>query len=127
LLNSTVKVLVDRPRPTFADPVATARGLSFPSGHAMAVAVNYGALLLVYLPALARRWKRVATIVAMTIVVAVGVSRLVLGVHYVTDVLGGWLLGLAWLALSTAAFSIWRVERGKPAVEAEEGLAPEAF
>ena len=127
LLNSTIKVLVDRPRPIFADPIATARGLSFPSGHAMAVAVNYGALLLVYLPALARRWRRVATIAALTIIIAVGVSRLVLGVHYVTDVIGGWLLGAAWLALSTAAFSIWRVERGKPAVEAEEGLAPEAF
>jgi undecaprenyl-diphosphatase len=48
-------------------------------------------------------------------------------VHYISDVLGGYALGLAWLTASTAAFSIWRVERGKPKVETEEGLAPEAF
>jgi undecaprenyl-diphosphatase len=127
ILDSIVKIVVDRPRPTFADPVATAHGMSFPSGHSMAVTVNYGALLLVFLPAMAKKWRLVAWITAIGLILAVGVSRLVLGVHFVTDVLGGYLLGLAWLALSTAAFSIWRVERGKTAVEPQEGLAPEAF
>ena len=125
LLNSTVKVIVDRPRPTWAEPVATAGGMSFPSGHAMAVTVNYGALLLAFLPLIARRWRPYAVGVGVTIILAVGISRLVLGVHYVTDVLGGYLLGAAWLALSTAAFSVWRAERGKSRVEPEEGLAPE--
>ena len=49
-----------------------------------------------------------------------------LGVHYISDVLGGYVLGLAWLAASTAAFSIWRVERGRRPVEPIEGLEPEA-
>lgn len=114
LLNSTVKVWVDRPRPSFADPVADAGGMSFPSGHAMAVMVDYGALALVLLPMVDKKWRPAVIIVASAIVLAVGVSRLVLGVHYVTDVVGGYLLGAAWLSLSVAAFGIWRVERGKP-------------
>jgi undecaprenyl-diphosphatase len=47
-------------------------------------------------------------------------------VHFVSDVVGGWVLGLAWLAASTAAFSTWRVDRGRPPVEPSEGLEPEA-
>ena len=52
---------------------------------------------------------------------SIGFSRLALGVHFLSDVVGGYVLGLAWLAVSTAAFSIWRVERGKPPVEASRG------
>ena len=58
-------------------------------------------------------------------VVAVGFTRLALGVHYLSDVVGGIVLGLAWLAVSTATFSIWRVERGRPPVHPTEGLEPE--
>lgn len=126
LIDSIVKILVDRPRPSLEQPVATAHGKSFPSGHSMSSVIGYGALLLVFLPAIDRRW-RVAVIAAtVTLVAAIGFSRLALGVHYITDVLGGFALGLAWLAASTAAFSIWRVERGKPKVEPAERLAPEA-
>jgi len=57
---------------------------------------------------------------------AIGFTRLALGVHYISDVLGGVVLGLAWLAASTAAFSTWRLERGRPAVDPMEGLEPEA-
>ena len=125
LIDSIVKELVDRPRPSLVAPVATARGKSFPSGHAMTATVNYGALLLVFLPFIAQRWRRVAWAAAITLVLAIGFTRLALGVHYITDVLGGYVLGVAWLAASTAAFSIWRVERHKEAVHPTEGLAPE--
>ena len=54
---------------------------------------------------------------------AVVFSRLALGVHYLSDVVGGIVLGLAWLAVSTATFSIWRVERGRPPVHPTEGLS----
>ena len=58
--------------------------------------------------------------------VAIAFTRLALGVHFLSDVVGGIVLGLAWLAVSTAAFSIWRVERGRPPVKPTEGLEPEA-
>lgn len=126
IIDTAVKVAVDRDRPSLAAPVATARGQSFPSGHAMSSTVVYGALVLVLIPALPRRRRRPVAAGAVVLVVAVGVSRLALGVHYVSDVLGGFALGLAWLAASTAAFSVWRVERGQPGVEAMDGLEPEA-
>lgn len=127
LIDSIVKILVDRPRPSLEQPVATAHGKSFPSGHSMSSVVGYGSLVLVFLPVVARRWRKALIFGAAVLVLCIGLTRLALGVHYITDVLGGFLLGAAWLAASTAAFSIWRVERGRPAVEPAEGLAPEAL
>jgi undecaprenyl-diphosphatase len=126
LIDTAVKIAVDRDRPSLEAPVATAHGQSFPSGHAMSSTVAYGALLLVLLPALPTRARRPVVGVAVVLVVAIGFSRLALGVHYISDVLGGYALGLAWLAASTAAFSVWRVERGRPPVAPMEGLEPEA-
>jgi undecaprenyl-diphosphatase len=127
LVDSALKVLVDRPRPLVDHPVATAFGKSFPSGHAMSSTVTYGALLLAFLPAIGARWRRVAVAVTALLVLLIGCSRLLLGLHFLTDVVGGYLLGLAWLAAATAAFAIWRVERGEQPVEPlEEGLEPDA-
>ena len=125
LVGTAVKAAVDRPRPSLTDPVATASGQSFPSGHAMTSTVIYGALLLVFLPAVARRWRPGLLVATVTLVGAIGFSRLALGVHYISDVLGGHILGAAWLTLCVAAFSIWREERGGPPVDASEGLEPE--
>ncbi len=126
LLDTIVKEAVGRPRPSLVDPVATAHGKSFPSGHAMSSTVAYGSLLLVFLPAIGRRYRPIVFAGAVVLVLAIGFSRLALGVHYITDVIGGFVLGLAWLAASTAAFSTWRVERGRPPVDVGEGLEPEA-
>ena len=126
LLDTIVKEVVGRDRPSLVDPVATAHGKSFPSGHAMSSVIAYGALLLVFLPVIARRYRPAVFSGAVVLVLAIGFSRLALGVHYITDVVGGYVLGLAWLAASTAAFSTWRVERGKPPVDVGEGLEPEA-
>ncbi|PZS31523.1 MAG: hypothetical protein DLM59_09845 [Pseudonocardiales bacterium] len=125
LLDNLVKSLVHRARPVLPDPVAHAGGQSFPSGHAQAAIVGYGVLLLVFLPALHGAWRRVAPAVAVVMVLAIGFSRVALGVHYVSDVLAGYVLGAAWLIAMTAAFSAWQVERGRPAVRPSEGLAPE--
>ncbi len=126
LIDTVVKIAVDRPRPFLLDPVASARGKSFPSGHAMSSTVCYGALLLAFLPAVARRWRPWVVAGTAGLVLAIGFTRLALGVHYVSDVVGGIVLGIAWLALSTATFSIWRVERGRRPVQPLEGLEPEA-
>jgi undecaprenyl-diphosphatase len=127
LVDSAVKILVNRPRPELDSPIAHAFGKSFPSGHAMSSTVTYGALLLVFLPAVPRRWRPVAYAVVITLVGSICISRLLLGVHFVSDVLGGLVLGLAWVAGSAAMFNIWREERGRPKADvATKGLEPEA-
>lgn len=127
LVDSAVKIAVNRPRPIVEEPLAHAFGKSFPSGHAMSSVVTYGALLIVFLPMVPRAWRWLAATITGLLVLAIGLSRLVLGVHFVSDVLGGWALGLAWVCGCAALFNIWRTEQGKPKAEfAHEGLEPEA-
>ena len=126
LVDSAVKILVNRPRPVVEEPLAHAFGKSFPSGHAMSSTVTYGALLLVFLPMVPKRWRWVAFAFTTLLILSIGISRLLLGVHFVSDVLGGWALGLAWLFGSVALFNIWRIERGAPPVDLTDGLEPEA-
>jgi uncharacterized protein (TIGR03382 family) len=116
LLNALVKLAVDRARPVLPRPVAHAHGTSFPSGHAESATVAACVLLLVFLPAL-RGWRRFAAIaLAVVAVLAIGFSRVALGVHYVSDVVAGYALGAAWVAALTAAFGAWRREQGRPPV-----------
>lgn len=99
LVVALLKAWFDRPRPDVGSAVPLPSSSSFPSGHAAAGAASLGAfavLLAERLPSVrARKWVW-AGVVAVG--VGVGASRVVLGVHYVTDVLAGWCLGLAWLA-----------------------------
>jgi membrane-associated phospholipid phosphatase len=126
VVDTAVKYWVGRPRPVLENPVAAAPANSFPSGHTMMATIGYGVLVLVFLPLVPRKW-RVGLVIGYFLLVAIiGFARLMLGVHFITDVVGGFFLGLAWLAASTAAFSIWRTEEGKPPVEPLEGVAPEA-
>jgi len=127
LVNGAVKIAVDRPRPVVDHPVATAFGKSFPSGHSMASTVCYGALLVTFLPAVRRRRRKAAVAATAVLVLAIGCSRMLLGVHFLSDVLGGFVLGLAWLAAAVAAFEIWRMEEGGSHVEPlVEGVEPES-
>jgi undecaprenyl-diphosphatase len=125
LLNGVVKTSVHRLRPVLTHPVAHESGLSFPSGHAQAAIVGYAVLLLVFLPILHGLWRRVAVAVAVLMVLAIGFSRIALGVHYVSDVVGGYVLGAAWVAAMAAAFNAMRVDRGRRRVDVREGLEPE--
>ena len=124
LLNSLVKLAVDRARPVLDDPVAHAAGMSFPSGHAQSAMVAASVLLLVFLPLLHGAWRWVAVCAAVAYVLAIGFARVTLGVHYVSDVLAGYVLGAAWVAAMIAAFNAWRRERGRPAADPAEGLEP---
>lgn len=110
IVDSVVKIAVGRPRPEIDEPLIEAFGKSFPSGHSMSSTVVYGSLLLVFLPLLSRRGRVVAVAATAFLVLGIGASRLGLGVHFTSDVLGGYVLGVAWLLGATAAFGIWRVE-----------------
>ena len=116
-LDPILKALVGRLRPVVAHPIAYGKGDSFPSGHALGSIVCYGALFLVFLPAARGPWRRAFTAVIATLIVAIGVSRLLLGVHFVSDVLGGWALGIAWLGITAFAFELSRQADGTPAAE----------
>ena len=109
-LNDLVKAAVDRARPVLPDPVAHEGGASFPSGHAQAAVVGYAVLLLVFLPVLRGAARGVAVAVAVLMVLGIGLSRVALGVHYVSDVLAGYALGAAWVTAMIASFDVWRRE-----------------
>jgi undecaprenyl-diphosphatase len=128
IVDTIIKVVVDRPRPIVDHPVHEAFGKSFPSGHAMSSVVCYGAVLLVLMPAL-RTWRARHVALGATILVclAIGTSRLFLGVHFLSDVAGGFVLGLAWLIGAVAVFEIWRKEEGRRVTSPlDEGVEPEA-
>jgi undecaprenyl-diphosphatase len=109
LLSETLKGLVDRPRPPeamalLAQPVSA----SFPSGHALAGILLFGTLALMLAVSRAPRTLRVVGTAATVIVaLAIGCSRVYLGVHYMSDVLGSWLLGMTMLATWAAAVLVW--------------------
>lgn len=124
-INTAVKVLVNRPRPELDEPIGQAAGYSFPSGHTVGATVGLGSLLLAFMPFIPRALRIPAIAGYLGLVALVAASRLGLVVHYLSDVLAGFILGAAWLALSTAAFSIWGIERGSHRVEVTEGLEPE--
>jgi len=127
VLDPVLKALVGRLRPVVAHPIAHGNGDSFPSGHALGSIVCYGALFLVFLPAVRGTWRRVFTAVIVTLIAAIGISRLLLGVHYISDVLGGWTLGITWLGITAFAFELSRQAAGKPVTDPmTEGLEPEA-
>lgn len=126
LIDVVLKTAVGRARPTFTDPVAVAPGASFPSGHAFTATLGAGVLVLWALPLLPRRVRPVAWAAGALVAFAVGYSRVALGVHWASDVIGGWLLGVGLLAATTAAFETWRHKQGRPKVHpTTEGVAPE--
>jgi undecaprenyl-diphosphatase len=125
-LDPVIKLLVGRIRPMVPTPVAMAPGYSFPSGHTLNATVFYGVMLLVFLPIIPPRLRKLAIGLVIALVLAVGLSRVALGVHYPSDVVGGWLLGVAWLGITAHAFGHWRAEAGRGVRPLSEGLAPEA-
>lgn len=112
LLSTLLKTGFDRPRPDLVPHGSIVHSASFPSGHSMLAAVTYltlGALLARVQPS--RLLKVYLLSVAVLLTVAVGVSRVYLGVHWPTDVLAGWTAGAVW-ASSCWIVAMWLQRRG---------------
>lgn len=120
VLSQGLKHLVDRARPVFDAPVADALGPSFPSGHALGSAVFWTTCAVLLVPHVRR--PRLLLAGAVLVAVLVSASRVLLGVHYLTDVTGGLLLGLGWAAVCTAVFVLERAEQGEPVDVEREGI-----
>jgi undecaprenyl-diphosphatase len=104
-LNGIMKLIFERPRPRL--PWAQVLpDFSFPSGHSMNSLVFYLAIALILWSLFGRRVGSGAVVVAVVIAVAVGLSRIYLGYHYVSDVVGGFAAGLAWLSVVVLAFEV---------------------
>jgi membrane-associated phospholipid phosphatase len=112
LLNVLLKNLFDRARPGWADPLMALTDPGFPSGHTMMATILYGcvAVFLIWRTA-AWRWRIFIAALTMLLVLAVALSRMYLGAHFLSDVLGAMAAGTAWLALCLTAVEILRRRR----------------
>jgi membrane-associated phospholipid phosphatase len=100
LFNLLLKLGFRRTRPLLEHPVVSTVNYSFPSGHTMAVTLLYGFLVLLAFSTLPKQRALVVATVAAVLVIAVAFSRIYLGAHFLSDVLGAFAAGLAWLLLS---------------------------
>ena len=104
LLNVGLKYFIARPRPGINLRLVEAYSYSFPSGHSMSAMAFYGFLVyLVFKYTKSKRRKALAFIVLVGLVIAIGISRIYLGVHYATDVMAGFVVGLSWLMICIMA------------------------
>jgi undecaprenyl-diphosphatase len=116
LLSTVSKDLVARVRPCI-DAASCPSSASFPSGHAVGAAAFWTTVAVLLLPVLGRRaWWLLA------VPVAVALTRVLLGVHYPSDVVAGLVMGGCWAAAWTAVFAAWTDERAGRDVPLEEGV-----
>jgi membrane-associated phospholipid phosphatase len=121
-ITGTIKMLTDRMRPDggLTDTFSSA----FPSGHAVRAAAVYTlvAWLVLRWTSPHRRTTRVSVVaVAVTMILAIGASRLLLGAHWLTDVVGGYVLGVLWVAVCVAVTQPHRAPRAALASDASDG------
>ncbi len=109
LLTEALKNYYQRPRPAVVASPLQESSYSFPSAHALGSMVGYGVLLFIGLRVVRRHWLRwLLVLVLVAIIFGIGASRVYFGVHFLTDVLAGFLMGLAWLLI--CASLIWFLE-----------------
>ena len=122
VVDNTVKLLVHRARPDIARLVGAA-GSSFPSGHSAAAAATWAALALLYGRHRSRRVQAILAGIAAAIAIAVAASRVLLGVHWLTDVIAGVLLGWTCFSLCSIAFGGRIMRFGQPVATAQATAA----
>lgn len=120
-LNYLLKQLFARTRPALWDRIVDVRFYSFPSGHAMISLVIYG--FIGYLLATRfQRWRGWILSTTTLLILAIGFSRLYLGVHWPTDVVAGYAAGLVWLIACIWSLEIWRQFRSQVKRSEEQGV-----
>jgi undecaprenyl-diphosphatase len=127
LLNNGLKLIFDRARPAVFEWGTHAASSSFPSGHAMSATVVYGTVAYLLARLQKHGWARAVTLLLAVIMIAlVCLTRLYLGVHYPSDVLGGIIVGLAWsgFCMATLEASLALARRRTPASVVEEAPTP---
>lgn len=127
VLTVGLKLGFERERPFFADPLATESTYSFPSGHASVSLAVYGTLGFIAARQLGSRRAQLAALAAAgVLVLLIGMSRLYLGVHFLTDVIAGFSMGLAWVALCVVLLHLrLRLrQRRESTFQNESGRAP---
>ena len=115
LLNLALKHLFHRQRPVLENPLVTLASYGFPSGHTMGATIFYGVIALIVTYSI-RTWSRRVFVgwLASLVIALIGASRIYLGAHYFTDVIGAIAIGLAWLSFSWTAVETLRRWRGRP-------------
>lgn len=104
VLNAGLKLLFARPRPSLFPPLVLESSYSFPSGHTIGAVALYGFLALL----LWQGRRQVLALLSIITIGLVGVSRIYLGVHYPSDILGALAVGVLWVALVTGVFLFFR-------------------
>ncbi len=113
ILNQIIKFIMQRPRPT-EFRIIEETGYSFPSGHSMVSLAFYGYLVyLIYKYINNKHLKRTLIIILSILICVIGVSRIYLGVHYTSDVLGGFLISLAYLIIYIELVNKFGLEKNK--------------
>jgi undecaprenyl-diphosphatase len=130
LLSLQMKTIFARPRPVFTNPLLIEESFSFPSAHAMTSLITYGIIAYFLWHEVHNRIVRILIVFAAALlIILVGISRMTLGVHYLSDVLGGFMAGGIWLGVCIAALSILHRGEARLAVIDEQearSLPPEA-
>lgn len=127
LANIALKRAFNRARPTI-EHLVVVKTLSYPSGHSMSAMAFYGFLIYLVYKVKMKRWHRVVlTLFFMSLILLIGISRIYLGVHFPSDVAGGFIAGLIWVAFCIVLFNIIALLRLRKSIkdgtyEVEENL-----
>ncbi|WP_149276321.1 phosphatase PAP2 family protein [Pareuzebyella sediminis] len=114
LSNMMLKRFIDRARPEI-EHLVSVKTLSYPSGHAMSSMAFYGFLIyLVYKLKVRSVWKVFIILLLSLLILSIGISRIYLGVHFPSDVIGGWVAGMIWIVFCILIFNLVEVFRRDP-------------
>ncbi len=114
LSNMILKRFIDRARPDI-EHLVSVETLSYPSGHAMSAMAFYGFLIyLVYRFKISRALKLLAIAFLIFLILSIGVSRIYLGVHFPSDIAGGFIAGFIWVVFCILAFNLIEIFRRDP-------------